>query len=246
MLAAQSSRAQISKSVGLLKGEITLSDGTPLANVPVTIFKGTDILTTTKSSPEGKITTILQPNAVYRLRVNASNYLYHEDTLTLGTLKTYQEFPVHIVLFPLKDGQVFELSSPVFAPKSQQLLRGAQPEFDRIVEQMKHNPKLSATITVYPDAPIKSKKDAAQKTLAASREMSMRSYFLNKGISESRFSVVTETTSIPPGIFQRNDPAFPTAAADPPPSKKKKKTKTTPTPSGLVPQYVEVVAHIAS
>ena len=122
----------------------------------------------------------------------------------------------------------------------------AHPEFDRIIDQIKHNPKLSATITVYPDAPVKTKKDAAQKSLAASRETSIRSYFLGKGIAESRFSVLSETTSIPPGRFQRNDPSFPTAAADPPPSKKKKKSKTAPAPSGLVPQYVEVVAHLAS
>jgi hypothetical protein len=110
---------------------------------------------------------------------------------------------------------------------------------------MKHNPKLSVGVTVYPDAPVKTKKDAAQKTLAASRETSMRSYFLNKGISESRFSVVSEVTSIPPGKFQPNNPSFPPATATPVPSKKKKKSKATaPAPSGLVPQYVQIVAHL--
>ncbi len=227
---------------------MTLADGTPLSNIPVTIFKGNDVLSTTKSSPEGKITTVLQPSAIYRFRVNSNNYLYHEDTLTLGALKSYQEFPVHIVLTPLRDGQPFELPQPVFAPKGQDILPVSGQEFDRIVEQMKHNPKLSLGVTVYPDAPVKTKKDGAQKTLAASRETSMRSYFLNKGISESRFSVVSETASIPPGTFQPNDPSFPPATAAPAPSKKKKKKSkvTAPAAPGLVPQYVQIVAHVAS
>ena len=119
IVAGSASRAQISKTVGLLKGEVTLSDGSPIANVPVAIFKGTDRISTPKSSPEGKISTVLQQNATYRFVVNSNDYLYHEDTLRIGTLKAYQEFPIHIVLSPLKDGQPFELSAPVFAPKSQ-------------------------------------------------------------------------------------------------------------------------------
>jgi hypothetical protein len=247
-LIAVQSNAQITKTVGLLKGSVTLADGTPLANIPVTILKGNDVLNTTKSSPDGKITSILQPGATYRIRVNTSGYLYYEDTLSLGALKSYQEFPVHITLSPLADGQAFSLPLPVFAPKSQSILSCAQPEFDRIIEQMKHNPKLSASITVYPDMPVKTKKDAAQKTLAASREMSIRSYFLGKGISESHFSVASEIASVPPGKFQPNDPVFPPSTATTAPSKKKKKkTKASePTAPSLVPQYIEVVAHMAS
>ncbi len=246
---AQISHGQISKSVGLLKGDVTLSDGTPIANVPIAIFKGTDRLSTPKSSPDGKISTILQPSATYRFVVNSSDYLYHEDTLVIGALKAYQEFPIHIVLSPLKDGQAFELPLPVFAPKSQEILACATPGFDRIIDQMKHNQKLSTSITVYPDAPVKTKKDAAQKSLAASRETAIRSYFLGKGISESRFSVQSEIASIPPGKFQPNDPVFPPRSADPPATSKKKKKGKAPAASAsnaLVPQYIEVVAHIAS
>jgi hypothetical protein len=246
-LAIHSSYAQITKTVGLLKGSVTLADGTPLANIPVTILKGNDILSTTKSSPDGKITTVLQPSATYRIRVNTIGYLYYEDTLSLGALKAYQEFPVHLTLSPLIDGQAFSLPLPVFAPRSQAILSCAQPEFDRIVDQMKHNPKLSASITVYPDAPVKTKKDAAQKTLASGREMSIRSYFMGKGISESHFSVASEIASVPPGKFQPNDPAFPPSTATAVPSKKKKKSKAAvPTTPSLVPQYIEVIAHVAS
>jgi len=111
--------------------------------------------------------------------VNSNNYSFYEDTLPLGALKAYTEFPVQIVLSPLHDGQAFDMPLPVFAPRSPEMLSLAKPQFDRIVDQMKHNPKLSATITVYPDAPVKTKKDAPQKTLAAGRETSIRSYFVS-------------------------------------------------------------------
>ncbi len=247
VLVGHNSHAQISKSVGLLKADVTLSDGTPVPNVPVSIFKGVDKLSTTKTSPDGKITTILQPNAMYRLVVSSSGYLYHEDTLRIGALTSYQEFPVHIVISPLKEGQVFELPQPIFAPKSQTVLSCGVPALDRIVEQLKHNPKLAVTITVYPDALAKNKKDTAPKTIAAGREMSMRSYLLGKGVAESRFSVQSELTSIPPGRFSPSDPSFPATQADPvaTKSKKKKKSPAAPAQPGMVPQFVEIVAHLA-
>lgn len=244
----QPSFAQLAGTVGLLKADVTLADGTIAADVPVAIFKGTDRISTTKSSPQGKITTVLQPNATYRFVVSSNDYLYHEDTLHIGALKSYTEFPLHIVIAPLKDGQIFELPLPVFAPRTQDILPGAQPELERIVTQMKHNPKLAAGVTVYPDALPKNKKDISQKTLADARETSMRSYFLGKGISESRLSVSSNITSIPPGRFAPTDPAFPAVSATPAPtkSKKKKKSQAAPSAPGMVPQYVEIVAHLAN
>ncbi len=229
--------AQLSKSVGLLKGEVVSPSGTPIPNVTIAIFKGTDKVTTTKSNSEGKVTSVLQPNATYRIVSASSEYFYHEDTVTVPALSSYQEFPVHIVLTPLTNGQPFDLTQPVFLPHERDIDRAALAELDRIAEEMKHNPKLSVSITVYPDAPVRTKKDAAQKALASSRETAIRSYFMGKGIPSSRFDVTSVTTSIPPG-------RFPNPAAAAAPKKKGKKSKTPPEPA-LFPQYVEIVAHVA-
>ena len=238
---ANNAGAQISKSVGLLKGDVVSSDGSSLPGVSFSIFKGVDKLTSTKSNSEGKVSTILQQNATYRIAVTSSGYMYHEDTVQVPTLSAYQEFPLHIVLTPLKDGQSFDLPLQIFVPNSSDISSGAMPELAKVTNELKHNQKLSVSITVYPDAPVMSKKDAAQQKLVAGRETTVRSYFLGKSISSDKFSVESITTSIPPGRF----PAPPASAASATKSKKKKKAATTPTAPGLVPQYVEIVAHLA-
>jgi outer membrane protein OmpA-like peptidoglycan-associated protein len=232
--------AQLSKAVGLLKADVVSSDGTTLPGVSFSIFKGVDKLTSTKSNSEGKISTILQPNATYRVAVTSSGYMYHEDTVQVPSLSAYQEFPLHIVLTPLKDGQSFDLPTQIFVPNSSDISSTAMPELGKIANELKHNQKLSVAVTVYPDAPVVTKKDAAQQKLVASRETSIRSYFLGKSISSERFSVESVTTTIPPGKF----PPPPASAQTPAKSKKKKKSAA-PAAPGLVPQYVEIVAHVA-
>lgn len=239
-LLSHTATAQISRSVGLLKGEVTLADGTPLANVPVVIFRETERVTSTKSNSDGNVTAVLQPNATYRIAVNSSGYMYQEETVTVPTLSAYREFPLHITLTPLRDGETFDLSLPIFEPRSRDIDGAAMPELDRIADELKHNPKLSVSVVVYPDAPVKSKKDAAQKSLAAARETSMRSYLLGKNVSSSRFTVESVTTTIPEGKFPMPENMIVHAK----PSKRKGK-KNEPAQPALFPQYVEVMAHVA-
>lgn len=241
---ASNASAQISRSVGLLKGEVTLADGTPLANVPIVVFRETERVTSTKSNPEGKVTAILQPNATYRIAVNSSGYMFQEDTIRVPPLSAYQEFPLHIVLTPLRDGQSFDLSIPVFEPRSRDVSAAAFPELDRIADELRHNQKLSVSVVVYPDAPVKSKKDAAQKSLAAAREMSMRSYFLGKNVPDSRFTVESVTTTVHEGRFPM--PASSEAPAKVSKSSGRKKKSVAEAKPTLFPQYVEILAHVAS
>jgi hypothetical protein len=254
---ASNASAQISKSVGLLKGEVTLADGTPLANVPVIVFRETERLTSTKSNPEGKVTAILQPNATYRVSVNSTGYMFQEDTIRVPSLSAYQEFPLHIVLTPLHDGQTFDLSVPVFEPRSRDIASAALPELNRVADELRHNPKLTVSVIVYPDAPVKfttpvkSKRGAsarpthdAQESLASSRETSMRSYFLGKNVPDSRFTVESVTTTVPEGRFPMPAGLQVTSKASKSSGRKKKSVaEAEPT---LFPQYVEILAHVAS
>jgi outer membrane protein OmpA-like peptidoglycan-associated protein len=239
----------------MLKGDVVSSDGTPLAGISVTILKGTERVTTTKTSREGKFTMVLNPDATYRILVNESQYMYHEDTLVIPAITKYQEYAVHAVLTSLHDGENFSLADPVFLPQSATVQASATNRLDAIVDLLRHNMKLSVQVTVYPDAPITGTgptskgagKDAVQKGLVASRATAVRSYFLGKGVQASRFSVVSGTT-VPPGRFAIANVAPPADA----PSKKKKKSAPQKAAiqrgaaPGLVPQYVEIVAHLAS
>ena len=224
--------AQISKPVGLLKGDVTSSTGEYLTGVNVTIFKGTERVTSTKSNSDGKFTEVLQPNATYRIAISSDEYGYTEDTIAVPPLDLYQEFTMHIVLTAFHSGEL-SLGSPVFLPKSSIIEGVAMPDLEKVVEQMRHSPKMSLIVTVYPDAKIKSKKDAAQQRLANSRAAAIRSFFLGKNISANRVTVLTGST-IPPGRFAASETLSRT-------STKKKKLATK---SKLIPQYVEIAAHV--
>ncbi len=232
--------AQISHSVGLLKGQVTLADGTPLANVPVIIFRGVDRINTTRSTSDGRITSILQPNGMYRFAVSEPGYMYSEDTLNVPALSAYQEFPVHIVLTPLRDGELFHLPQPVFEPRARDIDPAADAELNAIALQLKHDPKLSVSIVVYPDAPIKTKRDAAQKSLVTSRVASMQSYLIGQGVSEDRFSVESVTTMIPAGRF----PMPANLLSREKPARYRRGRKKEPEEPSLFPQYVEIMAHV--
>ncbi len=241
---SNAAHAQLSGSVGLLKGEVTLADGTPLANIPVVIFRETERVNTTRSNPQGKLTAILQPNATYRVVINMRGYMYHEDTLRVPALHAYRVFPLHIVLSPLRDGQMFGLPLPVFEPRSSKITPAAFPELDRITNEIQHTPKVSVSVVVYPDAVIKSKWDRKQKALVAAREASMRSYFLGKGISDSRFTVESVTTVLPAGRFPMPANMIPHRRTRSRwRGRRWKKTKS-PTKPMLFPQYVEIMAHV--
>ncbi|HWF44821.1 MAG TPA: hypothetical protein VG537_09280 [Candidatus Kapabacteria bacterium] len=226
--------AQISKSVGLLKGEITSDNGEHLSGIPVKILKGTENVNSTRSNSDGKFTAILQPNATYRIAIASNEYGYHEDTIVVPALSEYQEYPLHVVLTAMRDGERPALNSPVFLPKSSLIEAAATADLEKVADLMRHNSRISLAVTVYPDALVKSKKDAAQQRLVNARAAAMRSFFLGKSIAPNRINVTTGTT-VPPGRFATNI----TETS----SKKKKKQ---PTKTVLVPQYVEIVTHVAS
>ena len=233
--------SQLSKSVGLLKGDVVSNSGEHLTGLNVIILKGTERVTSTKSNTDGKFTAILQPNATYRVAINSNEYGYHEDTIVVPSLDHYQEFPLHVVLIALHDGQMLTLDKPVFLTKSSLIESPAIADLEKIADLMHHNNKVSVSITVYPDAPIKSKKDPAEQQLVGSRATAVRSFFLGKNIPANRITVLTGST-VPPGRFASSH----SVAETPSTSSGKKKKKQSEAKPGLMPQYMEIVAHLAS
>ena len=238
----------LSRAVGMIKGDVVGEDGAPLSGINVTILRGTERVTTTKTKPDGKFTNILQPNGMYRFVVNETQYAYHEDTIMVPALDKYREFSLHIVLTRMHDGEAFSLDDPVFLPQSSTIGDAAMKRLDAIVDLLRHNVKLSLNVTVYPDWEIRSKKDAPQQTLVDGRATSMRSFLLGKSIPPSRYSVAIGTV-VPPGKFKIAGVTPPTPPADASAKKGKKKKADAPVATKsnvLVPQYVEIVAHLAS
>ena len=224
--------AQLQKTVAMLKGDVVGQDGEKVSGVSIAIYNGTDKLTTTRSTNEGKFSAILQPGNTYRVTFTHPSFLFDEETITAPASEKYLEIPLHASLKPLRDGQSFTITQPIFDQKSSTISQAAIPQLDAIVTVMKHNPKVSLAITVYPDQPIKSKKDAKQEQLTLGRSSAVTSYLLANGISETSFTI-TRSNTVPEG-------RFPTTVTTP--ATKKKKAKTTQV---LIPQYIDIVAHLS-
>ncbi len=224
--------AQLQKTVCLLKGELVTSDGQKLSGATVAIYNGTEKVTTTRSNTDGKFTAIVHPATTYRVTFTHPQYSYNEETVVVPATEKYLEVPLHASLRPLHDGQAFALSQPVFMEKSATIEQSALSQLDEIVNEVKHNPKLTLTITVYPDHPIKNpKKDVKEQQLAAGRSNAITSFLLSNGVSAKSFSIV-KSTDVPDGQFPRT---ITTAA------KKKKKATTERV---MIPQYVQIQAHL--
>jgi flagellar motor protein MotB len=231
---ASNSQAQLQKTVALLKGDLQTADGTKLGNANISIFKSTEKILSTRSNEDGSFTAVLQPNTTYRIAVNHPLYFYHEDTIVVPALDKYAEIPYHGSVRPLRDGQVFEVSTQIFAYGSSTLNPAVAGQLEEIVTAMKHNQRLTLSIIVYPDQSIKNpKKDVAQDRLCAARASAFMSYFLAKNIPQKSVTVTRSQ------LASSAEGRFPVEITE---VKKKKSKKMTV----LVPQFAEIVAHVMS
>ncbi len=199
---ASTSYSQLSKPVGLVKGEVRNSSGAPVEGVVIQTYKGGEKINTTKSTPEGKFQIILQPNTEYHLIFSSPSYYTLDQPVSVPTLEKTQDIPVSATIRPLELGSPYPFKAPVFEPKSSTVSPAVTTDLDNIAAQIKRNGKLRLAVTVYPDEMPSGKKMAVQTDLANSRKNAIAGYFLAKGINNNLVSV-TVSNSVPSGKFDR-------------------------------------------
>jgi hypothetical protein len=229
--------AQLQKTVALLKGDVSAQDGSELSGASIAVYKGTDKVASTRTNDQGKFTAILQPGTNYRIAISHPTSLYMEDAIEVPASEKYLEVPYHASLKPLHDGMTYEIPTPVFMPGSSEIEAGAKSALEGLVTTLKHNPKLSISCNIFPDAPIKggkkdAKADAKQQALLLSRATSLTSYFTSSGISEASYSI-NKGKTVPAGRFPQTVVVT---------KGKKGKPKST---TVLVPQYAEIITHLS-
>jgi hypothetical protein len=231
--------SQINKVVALVKGTTITPSGNPATDVSITFFKGTERVNSTRSTPEGKFTQVLQPGTDYKVTFNGGKYYYHEEMLSVPASDVYQTVPMSVTLKELELGRPYSFSNLIFEPKSSSISSNVTSDLETIAAAMKHNPKLTLSATVYPDEAPSGKKAAVQNGLAESRKAALLSFFLSKNISPSNVTIEISQNVPTNGSFERM------VTADQPAAKGKKKKKApAPTASAkkvMVPQYAEIV-----
>jgi hypothetical protein len=238
------SSAQLSKVVALVKGNVTTPSGSPVSDVSITFYKGSERVNTTKSTSEGKFTQITQPGTQYRVTCSGGNYYYHEETLSVPASDVYQTVPMSVTMRELEIGRPYSFPNLIFEPKSADISSSVMPDLEAIALAMKHNAKLTVSVTVYPDEAASGKKAAVQNSLADSRKAALLSFFLSKNIPQANVTIEISQNVPTNGSFER------TVTTDPPATKGKKKKKapaaTASAKKVMVPQYAELVMQMAS
>ncbi len=231
LFSSSTASAQLQKVITLIKGEVTNAEGQPAGDVSIGIYKGTEKVFTTKSNKDGKFTATLQPNATYRVTFANSNYQFREQTLVIPALDRFQETPLRVSLTSLKSGEAFAIACLVFKPKSSMIEADASRHLEDIITVVKQNPKLTLDITVYPDATIKTRKQTADETILASREMAVQSFLISHGLNDRQFTITQDRMTPTDGKFTTEVIEI----------KKKKEVKKTI----KVPQYIRVVGKVS-
>ena len=242
MTAPSASEAQINKAVALVKGVVSGPDGKGVADVNITVFKGSERVNTTKSTPEGKFQIVLQPNGEYRITFSNSHFYYHEEQLSVPASDKYQEIKMQVGLKELQLGRPYSFSDLIFEPKSTNISQNVMSDLENIAGAVKRNSKVTLSITVYPDEIPNGKKATIQNGIAASRKSALISFFLSKNVPTSSVSIEISNTVPMSGKFQR------TITEDPAPVKGKKKKKAPAiaiTKNIMVPQYAEITMQAA-
>lgn len=242
-LLATSVHAQMSKVVALVKGEIHNQTGSPVADVQIQVYKGSEKVNNTKSTVEGKFQMILQPGTDYKLICTNSKYYYLEQMLSIPALEKYKEVPVSVAMRSLELNSPFPFSDLVFEPKSSTVSPKVTSELDMIAAQMKRNSKIALKVTVYPDMAASGKAATAQDELATARKNAISGYFLGKGLSSSNVTVAT-STAFGPGKFERMVTMDEPAPAKGKKAPKKKKGKAPAPVKMKVPQTADVVMEV--
>lgn len=244
--AGESSRAQVNGVTALVKGTAMCASGGTASDVTITVYKGSESIRTTKVTPEGKFTIVLKPGTQYRVTFASTNYYFHEEQLNISASDKYQEVPMSVTLKQLQLGSPYPFNDLIFEPKSTNISPNVMADLENIASAVKRNPKLSLSITVYPDETPAGKKAALQNGIAASRKSALLSFFSSKNIPSSNIIIDVSSTVPSNGQFQRmvleDQPAV--AAKG---KKKKKTVVTSPVAKQMmVPQYAQIIMRSAS
>lgn len=241
-----SSTAQVGGGVtALVKGTAMSASGGTASDVTITVYKGTESIRTTKVTPEGKFTIVLKPGVQYRITFASTSYYFHEEQLNIQASDKFQEVPMSVTLKELELGKPYLFNDLIFEPKSTSISPNVMSDLENIASAVRRNPKLSLSITVYPDETPSGKKAAVQNGIAASRKSALLSFFSSKNIPASNIIIDVSSTVPAGGKFQRMVLEDQPAAA----KGKKKKKAVAVTPAAkqmMVPQYAQIVMRSAS
>lgn len=156
------------------------------ANVQlVNIATGQVVATSTSDPQNGEFLVVLPSGNDYALYVQREGYLFHSENFSLTELVPIAPYLIKVALQPISAGEMITLKNIFFATGSDAILTVSEPELDKVVELMKKNPNMKIKVNGHTD---NIGTDADNLKLSNSRGLSVKNYFISKGINEARIT----------------------------------------------------------
>lgn len=151
------------------------------------------------SSLTGEFELILPGGSEYGLRAEKSNFLSVNQNIDLSSEIKYEEIEMNLYLVPIEKGQNFVFNNIFFDFNDFKLLEKSKPELERLYNTMSSNKSLKILISGHTDD-VGS--DEFNYDLSIKRASSVKSYLIDKGISDDRISIKGHGSKKPLAIGQ--------------------------------------------
>jgi len=139
------------------------------------------------SDRKGSLLVALPTGYNYGFNVSKPGYLFYSDNFMLeGIHSVTSPFNKKVTLYPLKVGQILQLSNVFYDIDSWKIKRESRPELERLYRLLADNRNLVVEIGGYTDS---TGTTAYNDVLSEKRALSVLEYLTGKGISRSRLEV---------------------------------------------------------
>ncbi len=120
----------------------------------------------------------------YSFIADKQDFISVHENIDLVNLKNYTEQELDLYITPIKKGQSVVINNLFFTANKADILPESFPELDKIIDILKTNPRMKILVSGHT-----SKNNSTAEwnlNLSTNRALSVKNYFLQHGISETR------------------------------------------------------------
>ncbi|MCX7736391.1 MAG: OmpA family protein [Candidatus Kapabacteria bacterium] len=198
LFSINSSSAQFVGTVVALTGSVLNS----VTREPVTAYlivldeNGKRINATRSNSAENGYyyITSLKPGQKYYITISQPNYFKEKFEIEIANTDKYTEISKDFLITPIQKGIDLPLTISPFELNKSKLRFGSEYLLTDIISTLQNNPEIKVDIICFPDN--NNDKNENQK-LTEERAKSLRTFLIEKGISESRINIKSNSSTDP-------------------------------------------------
>lgn len=151
----------------------------------IALNNNVEIITSFSDDKTGEFLVCIPIGSDYGLFVQKEGYLYHSENFSLSESTPDKPFVLEILLQPISAGELITLRNIFFETGSAALLEASQTELYKALDILIKNPAIAVRINGHTD---NVGSDADNLQLSMDRALTVKQFFLSKGINANRLT----------------------------------------------------------